>query len=222
MLIENPDLRNKLGVFINRSDAGTQLSIYLDDADIDLALTIPNGGVPVLEALLEKLTISEFNLLIIRKIPLHSTKESGFGAITPDGKIMLNDNLVTQLNYNDNIIDKQIVLAKKELQKKLEQYQLGKIEATGKNVVVIDDGIASGYSMRAGIHWLRHQGAEKIIIAVPTAPLRSIQPILPLVDQLICLNIREGPYFAVADAYQHWYDVSTDETKQILNRINDR
>ncbi|MHA2029723.1 MAG: phosphoribosyltransferase [Candidatus Kariarchaeaceae archaeon] len=220
MLIENPELRNKVGVFIGRSDAGTQLTTYLDETEIDLALTIPNGGVPILKALLDHRTISEYNLLIIRKIPLHSTKESGFGAITPDGKIMLNDNLVTQLNYTDSIMDKQIALAKKELQKKLGQYQLRSIDATGKSILITDDGIASGYSMRAGINWIRHQGAEKIIIAVPTAPLRSLQPILPLVDKLICLNIREGPSFAVADAYQHWYDVSTDEAKQILDRIN--
>ncbi|MHA2171842.1 MAG: phosphoribosyltransferase [Candidatus Kariarchaeaceae archaeon] len=220
MIIENPELRNKVGVFIDRLDAGTQLTTYLDETEIDLVLSIPNGGVPILESIFKKLNIPEFNLLIIRKIPLHSTKESGFGAITLDGKIILNDNLVTQLNYTDNILNKQIAIAKNELQIKMEQYELDPINATGKSILITDDGIASGYSMRAGINWIRHQGAEKVIIAIPTAPLRSLQPILPLVEKLICLNVREGPYFAVADAYQHWYDVSTDEAKQILDRIN--
>jgi len=83
---------------------------------------------------------------------------------------------------------------------------------------LIDDGLASGFTMLAAVKSVRNQGPEKIIVAVPTASTSAVQVVAPSVDKLICLNIRGGPFFAVADAYQKWYDLSDEEVVEFLRR----
>jgi len=79
----------------------------------------------------------------------------------------------------------------------------------------VDDGIASGYTMLASVHMAKEQSALKTIVAVPTAPLRSIEKIAPEVDTVFCLNIRTAPYFAVAEAYRQWHDLSREAVLEL-------
>ncbi len=219
MFIENPDYRNKLHIFADRNVAGLKLCEFFNEIKIDLLLAIPNGGVPVALPLVQQIHPKEFNLLIIRKIQLPTTTEAGFGAITPDGQVFLNDRLLNHLHLENKAIERQIELAREQIQEKMNEFKLKDIVATGKNVLLVDDGIASGYSMIAGINWLKQQGAKEVIVAVPTAPLRSLHIIESRVDKIICLNIREGFSFAVADAYKNWYDVPINESKEIVDQI---
>jgi len=216
MITEKKSFRNRTHLFKSREVAGELLIPFLKDYEIDLLLAIPNGGVPVVKLLMMQLEIDELNLLIIRKIPLPSTTESGFGAITPDGQVFLNNSLLNHLSFTDSIIKRQINIAKKQIEDKMKQFNLKNYSITGKSILLVDDGIASGYSMIAGASWLRQKGAKEIRIGVPTGPLRSLINIEEYVDEIICLNIREGYSFAVADAYQKWYDVSTPEAKKML------
>ncbi len=90
---------------------------------------------------------------------------------------------------------------------------------TNKVVILSDDGLASGFTMLAAINFVKKQSPTMIIVAVPTAPLGTIQRIARSnVDKLICLNVRESWVFAVADAYQKWYDLSDDEVKEYLKK----
>ncbi len=84
---------------------------------------------------------------------------------------------------------------------------------------MVDDGLASGYTMRVAVRFLRGKGAGKLIVAVPTALDRTAQALLPLVDLLVCPNLRGGLSFAVADAYENWYDVGEKEVLDLLARI---
>ncbi len=86
----------------------------------------------------------------------------------------------------------------------------------GRPALVVDDGLASGYTMRAALQFLKGQGAGRLIVAVPTGSERTVWDLLPLVDELICLNVRGGFSFAVADAYENWYDLTEDEVLTIL------
>ena len=102
-------------------------------------------------------------------------------------------------------------------------YNLDPFDAKNKTILVTDDGIASGFSMIAGCHWLKQLGALQIIIGVPTAPSSSLKRIAKqnVVNKIICLNLRDIYPFAVADAYQHWYDVPESEVLAILKEIRE-
>ena len=82
--------------------------------------------------------------------------------------------------------------------------------------MVVDDGLASGYTMQAALRFLKGKGAGSLIVAVPTALDRTAQALLPLVDLLVCPNLRGGMSFAVAEAYENWYDVGQKEVLDLL------
>ena len=101
------------------------------------------------------------------------------------------------------------------------QVAVGEASVSGLlTVLLVDDGIASGFSMRAASHWMKRQLAREVYIATPTAPIRSLEHLEPIVDGIYCLNIRSGFSFAVADAYKHWYDLQIEESKQYMEKLN--
>jgi predicted phosphoribosyltransferase len=222
MIIEEPSYHNKLDVFSNRQKAGNILAKFLQDQDIDLILAIPNGGIPVAYGLIKNLNIPDFNLLLIRKIQIPWNTEAGFGAITPDGQVFLNQKIISHLQLQQPSIQKQIESAKKVNAQRQLSYNLKPFQVKGKRVLVTDDGIASGFSMIAGCSWLKQQGAQKVIIGIPTAPISSLKIIEKnnVADSIICINLRDIYPFAVADAYKHWYDVPEEEVVSILENIN--
>ena len=87
-------------------------------------------------------------------------------------------------------------------------------------MIVVDDGLASGFSMLATVKTLRKLQSKEIIVAVPTAPSSAINLLLPHADKIVCLNIRNFPIFAIADAYKKWYDLSDYDVLQLLKRKN--
>jgi len=86
-------------------------------------------------------------------------------------------------------------------------------------VIIVDDGLASGFSMLATAKSIEEKGAEEIIVAIPTASISAIGLLKPQVDKIICLNIRTGPVFAVADAYREWYDLGDGDVIEILRQV---
>lgn len=225
MIIEDKNLRNKYHIFDSRRRAGFLLGPFVALEDFDVLYIIPNGGVPVGLGLLEYPLVSlqkAFDLLIVRKIQIPGSTEAGMGAITPDGQIYLNEKLLTSLSVTNFQLENQIERATHQIEKRRREFHLPPShsgQVYGKKVMLIDDGIASGFSMLAGTKWLKRLGAEEVIIAVPTAPNSSINHLEPHVDKIICLNIRDRYPFAVADGYKDWYDLSIKETKKYLNEI---
>ena len=191
-----------------------------------IVFTIPNGGVPVAEGFCRMLNI-KYNLLIVRKIKIPYNPEAGFGSITTDGTILLNEQLLSRIYLKTNVIERSIESTKAEIRERLNYYNvpLNQEESynksiPGKNVFIMDDGLASGYTMLAGIKMIQKYHAQKIIIAVPTAPYHTIENIKKEVDidDIICPNIRKTSWFAVADAYKHWYDVQDSEVLEIIKK----
>ncbi len=223
MIIEDQSLHNKYYIFDSRRRAGFLLGRFVALEDFDLLYIIPNGGVPVGLGLLEFPLISPqkiFDLLIVRKIQIPGSTEAGMGAITPDGQIFLNEQLVSRLSVTNYQLDQQIERTKQQIEKRRREFQLPPSpQVYGKKILITDDGIASGFSMLAGAKWLKKLGAEEVTIAVPTAPISSVNHLEPHVDKIICLNIRDRYPFAVADAYTDWYDLTITETKRYLNEI---
>lgn len=223
MIIEDKNLRNRYHVFNSRRRAGFLLGPYVALEDFEILFIIPSGGVPVGLGLLEHPLVSPqkpFDLLIVRKIHVPESTEAGMGAITPDGQIFLNEQLVSRLSVKNYQLEQQIERAKQQIEKQRRNFRLpSSPQVYGKNVLLVDDGIASGFSMLAGAKWLRKLGAQTVIIAVPTAPISSVKHLEPQVDKIICLNIRERYPFAVADAYTDWYDLTLAETEKYLKEI---
>ena len=219
-VIDEPAFRNKIGVFRDRSHAGRLLAQklfnYKEQKDA-LVLAVPAGGVEVAVIIADELKLS-FDLAITRKIHVPWNKEAGFGAVSWDGQVFLNQELVQRLNLSAKIVqecieDEKRVIAKRNIIFRGNQ-PWPKIE--DKTVLVVDDGLASGFSMLATVKTLKKLGSRQIIVAVPTAPYTAINLLLPYVEQIVCLNIRSGPIFAVADAYQNWYDLSDRNVLELL------
>ncbi|UCE14697.1 MAG: phosphoribosyltransferase [Candidatus Heimdallarchaeota archaeon] len=223
MIIEDKKLHNKFYIFDSRRRAGFLLGTFVGLENFDILFIIPNGGIPIGLGLLEHPLVSPqkpFDLLIVRKIHVPGSTEAGMGAVTPDGQIFLNEQLMSRLSMTNYQLDQQIERAKQQIEKQRRSFRLpASPKVFGKSVLITDDGIASGFSMLAGAKWLKKLGAEAVTIAVPTAPISSVKHLEPHVDKIICLNIRERYPFAVADAYTDWYDLSFAETEKYLKEI---
>jgi len=183
---------------------------------------IPNGGVPVAEGFCTKLNIN-YDLLIVRKIKIPYNPEAGFGAIAPDGSVFINESLLYRLNLNQKEIENSIELTKNEINERLIYYgkttnldDILKRNIQNNTIFMIDDGLASGYTMLAAIKMVKKYKPKQIFISIPTAPLHTVKNLQKETDKIFCPNIRDTNWFAVADAYKHWYDVSELEVMDII------
>ncbi len=218
VIIEDKNLRNKVFVFQDRTDAGKRLSQLLSEykGSNTIVLAIPSGGVPVGKEISKTLSV-DFELLIVRKIQIPWNPEAGFGAINLDGDVILNEPLLNSLELPEDMINAQIEKTKEILRKRNELFRKSSPfpSLMNKTTIIVDDGLASGYTMIVAIEFVKRRRPSKIIIAVPTGSYRTIRKISSLVDHLYCLNIREGYPYAVADAYKNWYDLSDEEVLKI-------
>jgi len=162
---------------------------------------------------------AEFDLVIVRKLPIPWDPEAGFGAITPDGEVLVNKEYQEYLGLRDSEVREIANRVLEEILRRQRLY-LGKrksVELANKNIVIVDDGIATGYTMLAAVKYAKRNGADKIFVAAPTASQGAVRFLLKYVDALFCLNIRSDiPYFAVADAYENWYDLTDDDVLKYL------
>lgn len=222
-LVEDPALRDRVQVFADRAEAGRQLAVRLAEyrgAKVHL-FAIPAGGVPV-GAEVAKNFGQPLDLIIVRKIQLPWTTEAGFGALDPDGQAVFNDVLIERTGLTPKQIAAQVHNTLTSLKERETRFRGGRPypDLTGQTAMVVDDGLASGYTMRAAVRFLKGKGAKEIIVAVPTGSARTVQELLPLVDALVCLNVRGGWSFAVASAYENWYDLDEAEVLELLAALS--
>jgi predicted phosphoribosyltransferase len=222
-LIEDLSLHDKLYVFRDRKEAGTILARKLlkYKGTDGIVLGIPSGGAPVAAELAKALSLP-LDLVILRKIQIPHNTEAGFGAVAPDYKVLINEDLLSMLNLSQKDVEHQIKLTIDTIKKRNDLFRKGLPFPSVKNkmVIIVDDGLASGYTMLSAVEFVRRQEPEKIVVAVPTGSKRTVDFILPKVDELICLNIRSGFTFAVADAYENWYDLTDNDVISILQEFN--
>jgi putative phosphoribosyl transferase len=219
-IIEDKNLRNKTFVFQDREDAGRKLSVFLSDykSSKSIVLAIPAGGVAVAKEIKDALSLP-LDLLIVRKIQIPWNPEAGFGAINLDGYVIFNEDLLRHLSLPERVITSQVEKTRETLKKRNLLFRGGKDfpSLKDKTVILVDDGLASGYTMIAAIEYAKKRNPSRIVIAVPTGSHKTVKKISPFVDVLYCLNIREDYPYAVAEAYRNWYDVSDEEVLRIIN-----
>jgi putative phosphoribosyl transferase len=220
-ITENPRLREQTFVFSDRHDAGRQLGELIrrsvPDLKDPLVLAIPAGGVPVGKEVARTLN-APLSLAIVRKVRIPGTTESGFGAVTWDGQVLINEPLRAALGLSAAEVEKAVAQTRENVSARVALFAKGKPvpELAGKIVVLTDDGLASGFTMLAAIGSIRRQNPARIIVAVPTASASAAALVAKQADLLVCANIRSGRSFAVADAYRKWYDLDDREVLEEL------
>lgn len=221
--IEDNSLRDRLYIFKDRKEAGMLLAQKLSGykGTDGIILGIPSGGVPV-AAEVAKDIVLPLDLIIVRKVQIPYNPEAGFGAVGPDSKVLLNEELLRSLYLSEKEVEQQIQMTIDMIKRRDKLFRKGLPfpSAKDKVVIIVDDGLASGYTMLSAIDFVKRHKPQKIVVAVPTALDRTVDRILPHADELVCLNVRSGWSFAVADAYENWYDLEDDEVISILNNFH--
>ena len=227
MVIERYETRFKAGQALSeiiKNDNSELFTNLIEYPDESFCFAIPNGGVPIAEGFCNRFNL-KYDLIIVRKIKIPWNTEAGFGSITTDGTVLINEPLLNQLNLTKEQLEKAKSIARREIQERLELYEKQDdleenytYKIQGKQIFMMDDGLASGFTMMAAIQMVKKYKPKNIFIAVPTAPLHTVQTLDMLVDHIFCPIIREVWRFAVADAYKHWYDVPESEVLEILKK----
>ena len=186
-----------------------------------LILAIPAGGVPVAAEVAARLGLP-LDLAVVSKITLPWNTESGYGAVAFDGTVRLNRELIAALGLRPEVIDQGITRTQEKVARRVRELRGAETrpDLRHRAVVLIDDGLASGFTMLTAIEALRHLAPDKLIVAVPTGHYDAVTRVAATVDSLYCPNIRDGYSFAVADAYEQWSDVDETTVADIMRRFN--
>ncbi len=206
--------------FRDRQAAGRALGEVLSEtyAGVDgIALAIPRGGVPVALEVARALKIP-LDVIVPRKIPIPWEPEAGFGAVTADGTLLLNEPLVGQLRLTEAQIERLAAQVQEEVRRRLRVYRGNrpKPDVKGKTVFLIDDGLASGFTMLTGVRSVRKGEPGEVVVAVPVSPRRSVNLVQAEADGLVCLIAQETPPFAVASFYGQFPDLSDGQVIAFL------
>ncbi|WP_292518920.1 phosphoribosyltransferase [Methanoculleus sp.] len=224
-IIEDEALRDRLGVFEDRTDAGRHLAATLSTLETitePVVCAIPAGGVPpgleVVRALKAPLRMA-----VVRKVQVPWNPEAGFGAVTWDGQVFLNRALMAGLDLSEAEVDAAVEKARKNVEERMKKFSGGQQGPglEGRTAILIDDGLATGYTMLATVEAARAESPREIIVAVPTGSLHAVNFIARKAEIVVCLNIRTSRTFAVAQAYERWHDLTDREVQELLIQARD-
>ena len=199
----------------NRIDAGCVLAGHLRQYEPGDAVVyaIPRGGIPVAGEVAKRLG-SELDVIVARKIPIPHNTEAGYGAVTEDGAIVLNEPLVERLGLTRQQIERHADEVRAEIRRRQAVYRAelrSSSSVEGKAAIIVDDGLASGYTMMAAMSPIRRQGAAKVVAAAPVASSSAWELIKSAADEVVCPIVSYHYPFAVAGFYRHWHDLTDEE-----------
>ncbi|HUW56194.1 MAG TPA: phosphoribosyltransferase family protein [Planctomycetota bacterium] len=209
------------GMFADRTDAGRRLAEALRAKKIErpVVVAILRGGVPVGVEIARGLSCP-LKLIVLRKLFIPMNPEAGFGAMAPDGSVSVDEEFVTHLGMGHGDVAEVIRQVREELKHRHQIYESVSVDdVRARDAILVDDGIAAGYSMTAAARFVRTLQPRSTRIAVPCAPTDSILRVGQLVDDLLCLRHSSLFPFAVASFYQHWHDLTDDEVRVHLARL---
>ena len=215
-----PRLRECQSVFLDRTHAGRCITDMIRESDA-VVMGIPAGGIPVAAVVARALGLS-LDVAVVSKITLPWNTEAGYGAVAFDGSVVLNEALIVRTGLNRNQVQAGIDKTRIKVAERVNRLRGGKpmADLSDKTVIVVDDGLASGYTMRVAVEALARCGVGQMIVAVPTGHAAAVEEIARQVHALYCPNIRSAPRFAVADAYENWTDVSESEAETMLKTVD--
>lgn len=206
-------------MFENRYDAGRQLAAKLLDykGQSVLVLAIPNGGIPLASEIASALG-AELDVVVVRKLPLPLHPESGFGALADDGSIILNDDIVRREGVTQDQVNEQVATVTSQVRQRSLLYRKDRPLSLvrGKVAIIVDDGLASGYTMLAAVESVKRRRPREIIVAVPAASSVALEKVKASA-RVLTLAEGTGPRFTVSDYYRHWHDVSDSDVLKALD-----
>lgn len=203
--------------FRDRAAAGVRLAAMLGKyrGSDTIVLAIPAGGAPVGAAIARELGL-RLQAAPVSKVLFPWTTESGFGAVAFDGSVWINEDAVENSRLTKAHVEKAVADAREKVKRRTRRFGVDMSSLEKSTVILVDDGIAAGSTMRTAIAALRKLGAGRIVVAAPTAPSHSLEAMRRLADEVVCADIRGGGSFAVADAYVEWRDLTDDEVEAML------
>ncbi len=218
-VVDRPELRDRTRVFRDRDHAGEVLAEMLDGyrGSGALVLAVPAGGVPVAARVADVLGL-ELDVVVVSKVTVPWDTEAGYGAVAFDGTERMNDALVRGLRLSAEEVRRGVAASREKVQRRVRELRAGRgpLEVQGRDVVLVDDGLASGFTMLVALDAVRRAGARRVTVAVPTGHRDAAAVVAQDTDGLYCANLRGGRVFAVAEAYRAWSDVAETEAKTIL------
>lgn len=218
-IMELSRLRDRTGVFADRTEAGEVLAELVAEEALNspLVLAIPAGGVPVAMALAGALACP-LDVAVVSKITLPWNSEVGYGAVAFDGSYLLNQELIRSIGMSQAEVARGIDATRAKVARRVVSLR-GKQplpDLTAHDLIVVDDGLASGFTMLVAVAALKRAGARSILVAVPTGHAAAVQQLAAQGAAVCCANLRTSYPFAVAAAYRRWTDVSEAEALLIL------
>lgn len=208
-------------MFKDRSDAGAQLSLILKeykDKEGVLVLALPRGGVVTGYEIACYLNVP-LDVVIVRKIGFPGQPELGIGAVSETGTVVLNQFIISTYGVPSDYIAREVSRQKEEISRRVKLYRRGKelLALKGKIVILVDDGVATGATMKAAITTLKEEKLTKLIVALPVAPPDIADELEQMVDEFVCI---ETPIdFTAVGAYYHDFtQVSDEEVVELLQK----
>jgi putative phosphoribosyl transferase len=206
-------------IFRNRSDAGKHLATkLLDYANRDdvIVLALPRGGVPVAFEV-AKILRAPLDVFLVRKLGVPGHEELAMGAIATGGVRVLNHDTIDYLGIPDSAIESIARTEQEELKRREREYRGNRPEpeVRGKTAILIDDGLATGATMRAAVEALRRQGPAKIVVAVPVSAPQTCDEYRMGVDEIVCA-ITPEPFFGVGQWYMDFSQTTDEEVRRLL------
>jgi putative phosphoribosyl transferase len=210
-----------LMIFKDRKDAGERLAgkLHAYRGQNPLILAVPRGGVEVAAPILKKIG-GELDLIITRKIGAPSQPELAIGAVTNDDSVLLNGDLISRIGVDQDYINQAIAKEKEEIRRRFKLYRGERVlpEVENRRVILVDDGVATGYTLLMAIRSLQKLNPTELVLAVPVGPPETLKKLEQEVSQLICLQA-PNLFSAVGQFYQNFNQVSDEEVINILNNL---
>jgi putative phosphoribosyl transferase len=207
-------------LFKDREEAGGLLaeamSFLIAEKQDVLVLAIPRGGVPIAKKLADSLD-APLDVIITRKIGAPGNSELAVGAVTHDGEMITDLELVRTLGVSDGYLHREAIRQADEIERRMKEYRGDRPypNLSGKVVVLVDDGIATGSTMQAAIQSVKRRGASRVIVAAPVAPADTIAKLSLVADRVVCLRTPE-PFYAIGQFYREFEQVEDGEVREIL------
>lgn len=205
-------------MFSDRRQAGAQLAIALAKkaGDRPIVLALPRGGVPVAAEVARTLG-APLDILNVRKLGAPTNPEFAFGAVGEGGAVVVDETTTRYLGISDQVRDRLITEALTDIDSRILTLRGGRdlIDVTGRTVIVVDDGLATGATAEAAVAVARHLEAGTVIFAVPTGSQQAVDRLEGMCDEVVCLET-PSPFGSVGAQYESFPQVSEDEVLGIL------
>lgn len=211
-------------MFLNRYDAGEKLAEKLEKfkGEDVVVLAIPRGGVETAYNTIKKFNF-KWDLITPRKIGAPHNEEVAIGAVSIDGTYVLDEKIVQYFNIPEEYVKNKVTSELKEIKRRLREYRDDEDPPDVKNkvVIVIDDGIATGFTLLAAIESIKKLQARKIIIAVPVAPDETVESFSKIVDEVICLVV-PSEFYAVGMYYENFPQLTDKELFSVMDELKNQ